>query len=80
MARMKSLMLRYATHYSTYVGRKTTTLWTFQDRIQGTPEAGIRLYNTGQLAPGFTRSLLTAVAKNTRGMMSTAESRTSMSS
>lgn len=25
------------------VGRKTTTPWTFQDRIQGTPEARIRL-------------------------------------
>ena len=36
---------------STYIGRKTTTLWTFQDRIQSAPEAGIRLYNTGQLAP-----------------------------
>jgi hypothetical protein len=44
MTRMKSLVLRYATPYSTYVGRKTTTLWTFQDRIQGTPEAGIRLF------------------------------------
>lgn len=51
MARMKSLVLRCATPYSTYISCKTTTLWTFQDRIQGTPEAGIRLYNTGQLAP-----------------------------
>ena len=30
-------------HHSTYIGRKTTTLWTFQDCVQGTPEAGIRL-------------------------------------
>ena len=50
MAHIKSLVFRCATPYSTYVGRKTTTFWTFQDRIQGTPEAGIRLYNTGQLA------------------------------
>jgi hypothetical protein len=49
-ARIKSLVLRCATPYSTYVGRKTTTLWTFQYCIQGTPEAGIRLYNTGQFA------------------------------
>jgi hypothetical protein len=51
MARIKRLVLRCTTPYSTYVGRKTATLWTFQDRIQRTPEAGIRLYNTGQLAP-----------------------------
>ena len=51
MARIESSALRCATPYSTYVGRETTTLWTLQDRIQGTPEAGIRLYHTGQLAP-----------------------------
>ena len=53
MTRIKSLVLRSVTHYSTYVGRKTTTFWTFQDRIQGTPKAGIRLYNTGQLTPEY---------------------------
>jgi hypothetical protein len=51
MADAEATVHRSETYFSTYVGCKTTTLWTFQDRIQGTPEAGIRLLILDQLAP-----------------------------
>ncbi len=53
-------MLRCVTHFSTYVGCKTTTLRTFQDRIQGTPEAGIGLQHIG-----IHRSIWTKVSPET---------------